>query len=461
MSGVCTVCGTADAELAAYRGGAPVCEFCYGTLAADGRVVLTPASAITPQPLRWLWCHRLPLRGLSLIAGEPGLGKSTLTVELAAAVSRGRLGGDLHGEPRDVLIATAEDHFASVVWGRLVAAGADLERVHQIHVSDGEEMLTLPDDVAGIEARCIDLLLERRPVALVVVDPVAAFIGARIDTHRDASVRRVLAPLAGLAERQRLAVAGVAHLNKDQAGKLLARVGGSVAFGAAPRSVLAFARHPDDTDGERGSERVIVHAKSNHGRYAPSLAARIEGREVPEVGSVSRLMITGECEVGPEDLDARGEERTERDEAADFLGAELADGPRLAAEIRRAARDAGISERTLKRGKAELGVTSSKTGLGGGWLWALPEGGHAEGGHPLPPTVAPFDRNAGLGPESGPLGPEGGHAPSNGPLQDVEGRQPKDRHVLGNGGLGGLRGCFVHFENPEPRCSYCQSKGAT
>jgi len=88
-------------------------------------VVLTPASAIAPEPLRWLWRSRLPLRGLSLIAGEPGLGKSTLTVELAARVTRGDLEGDLRGDAREVLIATAEDHFASVVWGRLTAPGND------------------------------------------------------------------------------------------------------------------------------------------------------------------------------------------------------------------------------------------------------------------------------------------------------------------------------------------------
>ena len=265
------------------------------------RVVLTPASAIASEPLRWLWCSRLPLRGLSLIAGEPGLGKSTLTVELAAQVTRGRLDGDLYGEARDVLVATAEDHFASVVWGRLMAAGADMSRVHRVHVEDrdGEELLTLPDDVAEIEARCEELAASGRAVALVVVDPVTAFIGGGVDTHRDAAVRRVLAPLAGLAERQGLGVLGVAHLNKDSTAKLLARVGGSVAFGAAPRSVLAFARHPDDSDGEQGVERVIVHAKSNHGRYAPSLAARIEPREVSEVGEVSRLVIVGECDVGP------------------------------------------------------------------------------------------------------------------------------------------------------------------
>ena len=335
------------------------------------RVVLTPASTITPEPLRWLWRHRLPLRGLSLVAGEPGLGKSTLTVELAADVSHGRLEGDLYGAPRDVLIATAEDHFASVVWGRLTAAGADMDRVHRVHVEarDGEELLTLPDDVAEIEMHCGRLAAEGRPVALVVVDPVSAFIGGGVDTHRDAAVRRVLAPLAGLAERQDLAVAGIAHLNKDQAAKLLNRVGGSVAFGAAPRSVLAFARHPDDSDGEQGVERVIVHAKSNHGRYAPSLAGRIESCDVPTVGDVSRLVIVGECQVSPpgEPGGSRLERwrRTLRSRRCGGVARRRAGGRRVAHEPRTQGagegccdygKDAPGSARAAWRGRSPRGV---------------------------------------------------------------------------------------------------------
>ena len=340
------------------------------------RVVLTPASAITPEPLRWLWRHRLPLRGLSLIAGEPGLGKSTLTVELAADVTHGRLDGDLHGAPRDVLIATAEDHFASVVWGRLTAAGADMARVHRVHVEDrdGEELLTLPDDIAEIEQRCAELAAGGRPVALVAVDPVTAFIGGSVDTHRDAAVRRVLAPLAGLAERQQLAAVGIAHLNKDTAGKLLSRVGGSVAFGAAPRSVLAFARHPDDADGDHGIERVIVHAKSNHGSYAPSLAARIEAREVETVGEVSRLVIAGECEVGPDDLAAQsGGNHHDRQAAGDWLADELADGRwHESREVKARAKADGHSERTIQRAKQTLGIENRREGFPAVGEWRLP-----------------------------------------------------------------------------------------
>ena len=344
--------------------------------ASRRRVVLTPASTITPEPVRWLWDRRLPLRGLSLVAGEPGLGKSTLTVELAADVTRGRLDGDLRGDPRDVLLASAEDAFSSVVGGRLMAAGADMDRVHRLHVEgrDGEELLTLPDDVAEVEARCEGLATSGRPVALVVVDPVSAFIAGGVDTHRDAAVRRVLAPLSGLAERQQLAVVGVAHMNKDSAAKLLARVGGSVAFGAAPRSVLAFARHPDDPDGEQGIERVIVHAKSNHGAYAPSLAARIESRNVIEVGEVARLVVDGECEISADDLGAQGGgDRSDREEAREWLADELADGEwHEGREVKARAKAAGYSVRTLQRARVGLQIEDRREGFPAVSEWRLP-----------------------------------------------------------------------------------------
>lgn len=341
------------------------------------RVILTAASAITPEPVRWLWDRRLPLRGLSLVAGEAGLGKSTTTAELAAQISRGELPGELHGQPRDVLIASAEDHFASVVWGRLMAAGADMGRVHRVAVEDrhGEELLTLPDDVQAVEEACAALAAKGRPVGLVVVDPVSAFIGARTDTHRDAAVRRVLAPLAALAERQDLAVLGVAHLNKNEAGKLLARVGGSVAFGAAPRSVLAFARHPEDPEGEQGAERVIVHAKSNHGAYAPTLAARVEGREVEHVGSVSRLVITGECDVGPDDLSS-GPEADDGADTEEAILAALAARPLPGREVKaRVKGEMRCSDATVKRAAKRLQdrgeLTIEKAGFPPTSTWAL------------------------------------------------------------------------------------------
>jgi hypothetical protein len=340
------------------------------------RVVLVCASTIAPEPIRWLWRDRLPLLGLSLLGGEAGLGKSTLTVELAARVSRGELEGDLAGQPKDVLIASAEDHFASVVLGRLKAAGARLDRIHHVTVSDAAEggVLTLPDDVTAIESACEKLAAAGKPPALLIIDPVGAYIATGTDTHRDAAVRRVLAPLAALSERQGLVVLGVVHLNKDRAARLLDRIGGSVAFGAAPRSVVAFARDPDDPDGERGYRRVIVHVKTNWGAFAPTLAAHLDVVEVPVVGRVSHLAIDGECDIGPDDLRAgREEERTETDLAAEWLEAELAGGQwHPSAPIKTRATAEGITPKALRGARERLHVENRRSGYPAVSEWRLP-----------------------------------------------------------------------------------------
>jgi len=144
--------------------------------------------------------------------------------------------------------------------------------------------------------------------------------------------------------------------------------------------VLAFARHPDDSDGEQGAGRVIVHAKSNHGRYAPSLAARIESREVDEVGEVSRLVIDGECEVSPDDLGAQGGEPHERDAAADWLADELADGQwHESRDVKARAKADGHSERTIQRAKQILGVQDRREGFPAVGEWRLPVAPSATG----------------------------------------------------------------------------------
>jgi hypothetical protein len=353
------------------------------------RVYLTPASRITPERVEWLWEGRVPRNSLTLLAGEPGLGKSTQTIELAARITRGELPGGLLGKPRDVLLASAEDHFAGVVAGRLRAANADLERVYRLDVADtdGEAMLTLPDDVGRIEAECSRLDVEGRPVALVVVDPITAFIPSNVDTHKDAAVRRVLSPLGRLAEAQGLAVVAVMHLNKDQSAKALSRVGGSVAFAAAARSALVFARHPDDPDGEQGAERVVVHAKSNYGTYAPTLGARIESSPVAGIGDVARLIVIGECpDIGTDDLRANKADNDGGDCEQAILSA-VAAGARPSHDVKaEVAAGQGCSRRTVERAakslvrRGELAITDREFPRRTFWAVATGQGVATEDG---------------------------------------------------------------------------------
>jgi predicted ATP-dependent serine protease len=191
------------------------------------RVELTLASAISSERVRWLWRGRIPLRGLVVIAGEKGLGKSILTnAFLAAKLTRGELDGELIQRPVDVLVITGEDDWRSVVKPRLLAHGADLDRVHRVTVIDdaGESLLTLPDDVGMLEQQVERLRAAGRVVGMLVIDPIGAFISGAIDTHRDASVRRALAPLAAMADRLDLAVVVVGHLTKDESKRLIQRV---------------------------------------------------------------------------------------------------------------------------------------------------------------------------------------------------------------------------------------------
>lgn len=325
-----------------------------GDDASRRRVVLTWASEVTPEPIEWLWPGRLPLHDLAVLAGEPGLGKSTTTTELAARITRGELDGALHGRPASVLIASAEDHFESIIWGRLKAAGADLSRVANVGISDAD-MFTIPGDLDRLAVQCAELRDTGRPAALLVVDPISAYLGG-IDTHRDAAVRGALAPLAKLAQEQHLCVLVIAHLNKASAGRLLERITGSGAFGAAPRSVLAFARDPGDPDGEHGQHRVLVHVKSNHGAYAPTLAAHIETVAVPEVEStVSRLMIDGESDVSPEDLHAGQQDQAGGDQVRDAILDVLGAGERLASEVKgEVSTRCRVSAKTVERQASDM-----------------------------------------------------------------------------------------------------------
>ncbi len=342
-------------------------------------VSLTAADTIKSGPVRWLWQGWVPLGALSVVAGEAGLGKSTLTgAHLSASVTRGALAGELHDKPRDVLIASAEDDWSAVIVPRLMAANANLERVHRVDVEDEDVagMLTLPTDVKRLEL-ALDALGADRPVAMIVVDPIGAFLSAETDSHKDASVRRALAPLAQLASARQLAVVVVAHLNKDDSQRIMSRVSGSVAFGAAARSVIGFARDPEDTDGEQGADRVLVHCKSNVGKYADSLAARIESRMVDThagPADTGFLRITGKSSLSVDDLQ-RGRDDDGPDCEESILYA-LAGGQRPSREVKAEIKaELGCSFRTIERAANRMrergDLSVEKAGYPPRATWAL------------------------------------------------------------------------------------------
>lgn len=231
------------------------------------------ASQLEVRPVEWLWPGRVPQGGITVLAGEPGLGKSLLSVWLASRLSR----GELAGAPATSLFLTAEDSREHTVLPRLVAAGAELEQVvFPPPPSDGlERAVRLPDDVGYLGE-----LIATSAAKLVVFDPLVAYLPAKVNTWQDQSLRGALAPLATLAQEQGTAMLLIAHLNKGRDADPLRRLGGSIGLAAAARSLLLLARDPDDPEGEIGATRVLAHAKSNLGQLETSCAYRIETKPV-------------------------------------------------------------------------------------------------------------------------------------------------------------------------------------
>ena len=342
------------------------------------RPVVVKLSDVVPERVRWLWPGRIPLGKLTILDGDPGLGKSLLTLDIAARVSTGRpmpdgTVPDLDG-PAGVVLLTAEDDPADTIRPRLDAAGADCSRIVLLQaVSEtivvGEKVKTqyrLPNltDVDAI-AEAVRAVEAR----LVVVDPVMAYMTG--DTHKDNETRQVLSRLARLAQEAGVAIPAVRHLNKMGGGNPLYRGGGSIGFIASARAGLLVAPDPDD---ETGRRRILAATKSNLAELPPALAYHLE----PGPSGVVRVVWEGptshtatELLAQPSDAEARGA----LDEAKEFLRSLLADGPTEAKVVKTEAREAAIADITLRRAKAALGVVVKRVGslgAGGRWEWALP-----------------------------------------------------------------------------------------
>jgi AAA domain len=305
---------------------------------------------------------------VTILGGYGGLGKSQWTIGLCARLSRGEL-----GEPGVSLIATAEDDEETTVRLRLEANRANLELVHSIVMQMDdctEDGLSLPDDLSEVEAR-----VEALGAQLLVVDPIVAFLPQHIDSHKDQSVRRALAPLYRLARTNRCAVVATIHLNKTHGLKPLQRLSGSGGFGNAARSVLLLDHDPDDPAGEEGNRRVVAQIKTNIARKAPSLIYELAPIVLPAVDGMpevetTRLELRGESTYNGESLLEGEGERVALGEAEEFQLDLLADGARHpAADIYREAAKLHISPDRLKRARKKIGAQTKKADFGAGWEW--------------------------------------------------------------------------------------------
>jgi hypothetical protein len=330
----------------------------------SGGVEFVCLADVDPKPLQWLWADRLPLGAISIIAGDPGLGKSFITLDIAARVSRGAEFPDGHPcASGTVLLFNAEDDLEVTIVPRLIAVGADLRRVHTTRMTkaDGKSanQFTL-EDLESLE----QALAVHTDTTLVVLDPVSAFMG-KTDDHRNSEVRGLLAPLAALAARHSVAILLVTHMNKSDNIKTLNKVMGSLAYTACARAVWAVMKDPENPK----EDRLLVPVKCN-------LAPQPTGL---------RFSISPDQQVvwDPEPVDLSADDALEGepsaasekqiDKAAEFLRRIIGTEPVPAKQVYEAGKAEGLSERTIDRAKKREGIESVQTGAHV-WLWRYPEG---------------------------------------------------------------------------------------
>jgi hypothetical protein len=328
---------------------------------------------VTRELLEWLWPGRIPLGKLTLLAGDPGMGKSFVTLDMAARVSKGEAWPDaplLKQTPGGVLLFNAEDDLGDTIAPRLDKAGADGKRVvavEGVSFLGKRQHFSLECDLPRME----EVLIGHPGTRLVVIDPIAAYCG-KVDSHKNTDVRGLLAPLADLASRHRVAVVTVTHLSKSGGTKAVYRAMGSLAFAAAARAVWAIVK--DSNEPER---RLLLPAKLNLARDPDGLAYRIvDGRVAWEYEPVK--MHADEAMAAEAKEGESGHRGAERREAAAWLKDELAKGAKPASEIIERGEGYGFSKRTLQRAFEQIGGERRKDTFDGPWLWSAGELSHQD-----------------------------------------------------------------------------------
>lgn len=332
----------------------------------EGDISLVCIADVEPETVAWLWFPYIPLAKLILLEGDPGIGKSWVSLGIATAVSLGKgLPGTDAVDSAAVLLASAEDGLGDTIRPRLDAMCAD---VHKIHAVKGAL------DFGNNGLSVLEGYIERIQPALVIVDPLVAYIGAAVDIHRANETRAVMAKLADIAERHGCAILAIRHLTKGGTLKPIYRGLGSIDLAAACRSILMAGSDPEDTN-----QRGIVHIKSNLAPTGNAIGYELKG---------DRFHWTGKSDLTWQKIlsaeDAGG--KSALDEAIEFLSDELSEGAVSYKQVIADSQGLGIAKRTLDRAKAQLGVIARPKGESGHrgarqWWWSLP--GDSEGQNDL------------------------------------------------------------------------------
>lgn len=325
---------------------------------------------VKSKPIEWLWRGWIPAGKLSLLSGDPGLGKTTVAIDLAARMSVGRSmpGCSTTAKPSATLILTAEDDLADTVVPRIKAAGGDtsliiaMPEVADRTDGDGQPVLrmpSLPDDINRIRA-----IINHYAVKLVIVDPMMAYLSGNVDVHRDHDVRRVLSQLSRLAETTGAAVLLIRHLTKNTQVNAIHRGGGSVGITGAARSEILCAPDPADANA-----RVLATIKSNLCEAPDAYGFHLGTRDGEEVAHIVWDGVTDHTAESL--LSGKRDRESVVNRAEAFLRAALEGGARPSREVKAEAEDVDVSWSSIKKARDKLNVQTMR--VGNQWVMSLPE----------------------------------------------------------------------------------------
>lgn len=319
-------------------------------------------SELAPVQTEWLFPPYIPANRVSIIFGDPGVGKSTFGLYLAAMASLGNFylseeeqtTGNTAADAPTVLILTAEDHYCDTVLPRLIANNAALDRIKTIDTATN--LTSLTDE-------CLEHAIKQSGCKLLIIDPLQSYLGAGVDMHRANEVRPVMAHLSGLAEKYACTIILISHLNKSNTSKAIYRCLGSIDVIAASRSALLIGELPSDPD-----MRVMVQIKSSLAKKGSSLAFLISDNGkvtlIPYHNVTANELLYDETVAFNKTVFAK-----------QFLSSILRAGPLFQQEIAALAAAEGIKDKTLRKAKKELDIASIRDN--NHWKWELPDSMHS------------------------------------------------------------------------------------
>lgn len=306
-------------------------------------------SSIKQKNVEWLWYPYIPYGKLTILQGDPGEGKSTFMLNIAALLTKGKPMPDGYSisSPQCVVYQTLEDDLSDTVKPRLIAAGADCSKI--AYIVDEESPLTLEDSR-------IEMTIKKTNARLFILDPLQAYVSQHSDLFTVGRIRQQLQTLSNIAAKYKCAVVIIGHMNKASGEKNLYRGLGTIDIAAIARSVLMIARDKDDN-----SLRYMFPVKSSLAPEGSMIAFALDGQ--------NGIRWIGRCDMDSDSMPDISNGKSKKELAVETISNMLEYRDVRSIEILRKLEIMGISERTIQIAKKQLGVVSYRNG--GSWFWHL------------------------------------------------------------------------------------------